>query len=183
MGNTLSTETKAKPKVGSSDHLQSWEKKLHEAAGRGFEDVVVRILSWPEVKDLGRVHWVNAEAPLHAAVRYNKTNIIRILLESGINVNSRVVYRDVDSCTALHLAILSKSQMAVVKLLLEMGADPELSGRWNDLAGTPLDWAKKKEFADAVAVLQEHAGDFCLDLQSVEGIICSPPQLSRRRNC
>lgn len=40
-----------------------------------------------------------------------------------------------------------------------MGADVTLEGKWNELSGTPLDFAVQRNYADMIKVLEESKGD------------------------
>jgi ankyrin repeat protein len=149
----------------------SWERELQLAAVANLCVKVSAILARPEVANrgnLGRSVWNNLEAPLHYAAMHGRTDIILALHAAGVDVNSRMVNRLSGSdgviprrysCTALHLAMYGVPQVATVKLLLELGADAKLQGTWQELSGTPLDWARKRQFVDVVAVLVQHSGE------------------------
>jgi len=78
---------------------------------------------------------------LIAAAFYGKSEVIKRLIEQGVNVNG---YLDSSSdfrshATALHQAVYSGS-LDAVKILVEAGAN--LKAIDKVYSGTPLDWAK-----------------------------------------
>lgn len=74
------------------------------------------------------------EKPLHTATSYSCERGVKILLESGANVNAR----DVNGLTPLSRAAMVKSP-GVVKLLLEKGASPDFQDRFG---GSPFTRAR-----------------------------------------
>ena len=46
--------------------------------------------------------------------------------------------------------------VGTVKLLLSLGADPGLNGKWGKLSGTPREFAEKKNFDDIASILEEY---------------------------
>ena len=46
--------------------------------------------------------------------------------------------------------------VGTVKYLLSLGADPSLHGKWGKIQGTPLEFAKKRNFPEIRDILQEY---------------------------
>lgn len=57
----------------------------------------------------------------------------------------------------LHFAVYG-NQLETVKLLLELGADVTLDGKWNELVGTPLNFAEQRDYAEMIQILEEYKG-------------------------
>ena len=76
---------------------------------------------------------IKLQAPLHVAAAQGAVDIVQLLLASG----SRVDVRDVNGCTAMHLAaeLGTDRHMAAVRLLFEAGADVNAA---NCLQKSPL---------------------------------------------
>ena len=65
-----------------------------------------------------------------------------LLADHGADVDAFNVYRDTLDCvTALHFAVY-KNKVSTVRMLLGMGADPTLFGRWGRAEGTPMQFAR-----------------------------------------
>ncbi len=82
---------------------------------------------------------LNAEGehgyPLHLAASSNENpNVIKVLLDAGVDVNTRSRSRN----TPLHWAVAGNKNPNVIKVLLDAGAD--VNARNGD-GGTPLHWA------------------------------------------
>jgi ankyrin repeat protein len=60
----------------------------------------------------------NLQTPLHVATQYKQTDIVRLLLDQGTDVNARELW----DYTALHYAVI-RNQTTIVELLLRRGAD------------------------------------------------------------
>lgn len=93
--------------------------------------------------------WENG-APLHIAASLGKMKIIKILLESGVNVNAKTC--DCWPSTALHFAVCS-NQAEVVTLLLENGADPKIVGVLGGFKGDCVQLAIHKSFKNIEQLL------------------------------
>ena len=75
------------------------------------------------------------QAKLPAAARNNKTETVRLMLKAGWPIGAR----GHENATALHWAAFHGNP-AMVRALLERGADPNIRGDVHD--GTPRDWAE-----------------------------------------
>lgn len=97
------------------------------------------------------------KTPIHIAVNSNAFDIVKLLLESGANVNQP----DLGHCTPLHWACV-KGNLRMVELLLKYGADPNAK----DLAmSTPLHEAvRKNQLAITKLLLQHNARSNIQDL-------------------
>jgi hypothetical protein len=81
----------------------------------------------------GELFTASGSTSLHLAVRSDHISIVRLLLESGLDPDSK----DTDERSPLHLATTSGNQV-LVHMLLEQGADPDLCDQWGR---TPLHYA------------------------------------------
>jgi ankyrin repeat protein len=118
------------------------------------------ILSSDEVRrdgDLGRKEWMAGAAPLHTAAGLGRNELVRVLVKSGVDVDS-VGVGDVDRCTSLHLAVHMK-QAETVRLLLDLGADSALEGKMGEDTKTPLEWARFKGHDDIAKMLKAQSSD------------------------
>ena len=89
--------------------------------------------------------------PLHAAATGNQPEIIKLLLDRGLNVDVTGAY---DDCTALHLTAWN-NQVEAAKALLDAGANKEQeSGKMHQ--NTPLGWAIVAGSVEVVKLLLEH---------------------------
>lgn len=87
-------------------------------------------------------------------------------------------FQDYDFRTALHVAA-SEGDDKIVGLLLELGANPNLSDRWG---GAPLDDAQRAQSFEAVALLQRHGGVGGVRDANVElALACSRGNVERAR--
>ena len=69
------------------------------------------------------------DSPLHYAARYGLTEIVRILVENGADVNAKTIH----SYTPLHGATFN-GYIDVMKILLENGADVAIEDRSGEKA-------------------------------------------------
>jgi ankyrin repeat protein len=85
------------------------------------------------------------------AAPFGPPDLIRNLLDAGSDVNAK----DVRGMTPLMLAVAADHQdPAIVKLLLERGADPALKNNIGDSAG---DWARRAAFPEGMKLLKTGA--------------------------
>lgn len=87
-------------------------------------------------------------ALLHMSVDSGHQGIVRILLDSGVDINER----DRDGSTALHLAV-HKRQDAIIRLLLERGA---LTNLKDSRGKTPTHLAIYSNFETGLKILLDH---------------------------
>ncbi len=93
---------------------------------------------------------------LHAAARAGAIERVRELLDSGVPVNAENEY----GTTALFFAA-DRGHLDLVLLLLERGADPDLSDRF--YGATPMVWALTNEHTDVAALLLRHGASGAID--------------------
>ena len=86
--------------------------------------------------------WNDEEAPLHLAAYCGHNDVVGMLVDRGADIDAFNVYRDTLDCvTPLHFAVY-KNKISTVRLLLRMGADPTLYGKWGRAEGTPIQFAR-----------------------------------------
>ena len=97
--------------------------------------------------------------PLHAAVGHQDLEIMRLLLDNGVELGT-TLGNERSAMTPLHLAFASTSEndYEVARLLLEAGADPNVD---SEALGTPIVLAAGDDGDDpaAVELLLEHGAD------------------------
>ena len=92
---------------------------------------------------------VRFEAPLGRAINYHNKNMVRLLLELGADPSSP----GPGGCTPCFLAIM-KSQMPILEVLLEMGANPECANHgWSK---TLLHYAVEHGKTEAIRLLLKY---------------------------
>ena len=60
--------------------------------------------------------------PLHVAVRNGHTAVVRLLVDSGADVQATMTTRGVSGVTALHLAVESE-RLDIIDILVEAGSN------------------------------------------------------------
>jgi ankyrin repeat protein len=91
----------------------------------------------------------NGFPPAAFAVLHNLTDILRLFINLGIDVNERIGSSNI---TLLENAILDNSSIEVIELLLQSGADPYLKDNQNRCA---IDMAKEKNNREIINLLTE----------------------------
>lgn len=122
---------------------------LIAAASRGHEAVVKLLVNFGAKVDV-KVFSVRSTA-LYFAARHGRTEIMKLLLESGLSVNEQNKLGE----TALHAAA-SSGQVAAIQLLLENGADINVADENQEC---PLYSAVIRCNLSAVRQLLKHGAD------------------------
>ena len=128
------TDTKEHDGQGMTD--------LHNQIRAGNIGLVRRILGFAD----GQVNSPNSLGfyPIHTAVHKNYTDIVKMLINNGADVNCKV--ENNYGATPLHIAI-KKGSCSMVTLLVDNGANVTLT---NTEGKTPLEWATMKDRSDLV---------------------------------
>ena len=127
--------------------MSSWENELYNSVHFNNLATFKDILSREEVQkngNLEREGWVYGSAPLHLAAYYGRDEMVQLLVDAGVKINSYSRMQNRINCTALHYAAYNNNK-STLKLLLELGADRTLEGHFGKYDGTALDWALKGE--------------------------------------
>ena len=116
-------------------------------AGRHFQSAQVLHRAGSSVDPRGS----NMISPLHSAAYFGNTEMVRVLLDYGIDVNTR----DDKSWTPLFYALdgYSNDRAIVVRLLLDRGADPNM---WTATGTNPLFDASRYGRVEMARLLIEH---------------------------
>ncbi|UKZ88775.1 uncharacterized protein TrAFT101_004511 [Trichoderma asperellum] len=115
---------------------------------QGRDDIVKLLLK--QGADVSQRHKYNNETALHYSTHWGNKTVVRLLLESGAEVNAQ----DRDGKTALHIAA-KEGDEAVLRLLLEKGADASMKTK----AGkTALKLAAWRGYEAIVRHLLDHLG-------------------------
>lgn len=135
-------------------------RNAYHAAATSTTDIMKLLLAH-EKKDaaLAFCKWSDREVDtLRLAIREADVEMVRLLLDHGLQVNNR----DRDEETPLHFAIEHRKGKAeglpVVRLLLERGADADAKAA-NDWAETPIFTAVRASYTDAVKLLLDMGAD------------------------
>ncbi len=118
---------------------------LTKAAGKGDVNTVRALLEKGVAVDEKSFMLGNELTALHWAAYNGRTDIVRILLEAGADMN----FQDVVGYTPLHYGAFY-NYSGVVSLLLDAGADHDVVSQF----GTPLQIAQKKGYEDIVDMLR-----------------------------
>ena len=86
---------------------------------------------------------------LMSAARYNKTDVVRFLLEKGANVDKQ----DHRGWTALHNASSSNNCTDVIRMLLQHGATRDIKSKYGS---TPIDRARYWHQEEADGLLEQY---------------------------
>ena len=109
--------------------------------------------------------------PLTYAAWYGHVEVVRVLLEGGVNVDVAVAFRQ----TALHVAAFN-GHLDVCRLLLDWGAKVDHLDIWKD---TPLHWTAWKGHLSVVKLLVERGAD--VRVKNGDGETACETARSRRR--
>jgi ankyrin repeat protein len=90
---------------------------------------------------------------LHAAASAGKPEVVKLLLDNAANVNARTTP---DGTTPLFAALMKDSNIAVIRLLIEAGADVNAQ---HQIGLTALMMASAKGYSDVVTVLLKSGAD------------------------
>ncbi len=123
---------------------------LHDAARNRHPDVVRILLDHgADVNATDKMGTTPLEYPSGFVDNYhsNYQETVEILIAHGAEVR----HVDRNGETALHEAVFM-GNAKVVEILLDHGADPNVSG----IRGTPLEWAKAKGCSEIIALLKKH---------------------------
>ncbi|MDR2812306.1 MAG: ankyrin repeat domain-containing protein [Puniceicoccales bacterium] len=111
---------------------------LHRAAAvsqdKGLEIVQFLLDHGADIDKLNE-----GEAALYCAIIWKNTEVARLLIDRGANVNIQTRRYDIDSRTPLHLALYC-GNFEIARLLLAAGANSNIR---NDKGETPFDMAMK----------------------------------------
>lgn len=118
---------------------------LTRAAGEGDLNTVRALLEKGVAVDEKNYMLGNELTALHWAAYNGRTDIVRILLEAGADMN----FQDVVGYTPLHYGAYYNYQ-GVVSLLLDAGADPDVVSQF----GTPMQVAQKRGHEEIVDILK-----------------------------
>lgn len=120
--------------------------------GMTLDDVLAicsQHVSWGEpITSLKQRNWLD-DTPLHTVCTWGEPIAVKILIESGAEVN---VQGD-SGCTPLFHALV-RGNLDVIQILLEHGADPRIS---NDWGCSPLQSAIQTDHYVIVAQMFKHA--------------------------
>ena len=106
-------------------------------------------------------------APLDLTAMYDDSEITRLLIEAGADINAA----GEDAETALHLSVLYAAE-ETARLLITAGAD--VNARTRDKGLTPLDWATRRLAQFGLVGLSRARTEAIVDLLKVHGGVVSP---------
>jgi len=92
---------------------------------------------------------MNGDYPLHAAARHNRVDVLKLILETGADVNQKSL--SFPHHTPLHVAV-SEGKVDIAKLLLESGAKLDAT----DIAGLTVRDYLPPDDAAMRELLEEH---------------------------
>lgn len=124
---------------------------LYVAAKLGYVDQVERELSKASLDPTQRARKPipnREQSALHVAAERGFSEIVEMLLESGLAVD----FRDVCGRTPLHLAALYH-RVDTADILLDFGADPNARDHWEE---TPLSLARAQDWLKVIEILLDN---------------------------
>ncbi|CAK9133634.1 unnamed protein product [Ilex paraguariensis] len=110
--------------IGTALCMAAALKKDHEAEGRALVEILLAAGADPTAQDTQ-----HGRTPLHAAAMANDVELVKIILDAGVDVN----IRDVHNVIPLHVA-LARGAKSCVGLLLSAGANCNLQDDEGDNA-------------------------------------------------
>jgi ankyrin repeat protein len=122
---------------------------IHTAARGGNLAEIKKQLAWGANPN-SKTFWYK-DTPLIVAAAYGHTEVVKLLLEKGAQVNMG----NEGGETALHYAA-RHGHTKVMRILLEHGADPKSKGTG---CGTPLQWAVRGGQRQSVKTLLDYGVD------------------------
>ncbi len=114
--------------------------------------------------------WLQAATPLHQAIQVGNTDLARLLVENGAEVEAT----DSDGLAPLHLAAV-KGEKLLVELLLTSGADVDVR---NAHGYTPLHLAVEGGFTEVAELLISYGADVNAAVPNEQGEPITPVYLS-----
>lgn len=128
------------------DDMAALSKKLCDAVGKGYQTEVQKLIrEHPKLVNLAGSDEMNS-TPLHLAVKNNRYEIARLLLENGAEINPRNKH----GMTPLHLAAMS-GNTEVARMLLSRNARKDVRDHWGQSA---LMYATKGRHPEIAKLLQ-----------------------------
>eukprot|EP00957_Ditylum_brightwellii_P052587 3987486-Ditylum_brightwellii.AAC.1 len=126
----------------------------------GEEEIVELLLSPPPLPNGTPRKAANPNAsdrleffPLWGAAQDGETNIVRLLLEHGADVNQQIDDDEMGRTTPLWMAMI-ENHVDIVKLLLQHGASPNIPESENHVM--PIDMAQMLGFKEICRLLFQH---------------------------
>ncbi|CAM6116455.1 unnamed protein product [Calypogeia fissa] len=146
--------------VGTALCMAAALKKAHEEEARELVKILLSAGANPTAMDVQR-----GQTALHAAAIANDVEMVKIILEAGVDVD----VRDIHTTTPLHVA-LARGSKACVGLLLERGANCNLQDDEGDNAfHIAADMAKMvKENLDWIVIMLQQP-DAAIDVKNHSG--------------
>jgi hypothetical protein len=120
------------------------------------ETQVANLLAHYSDCDFGRRTWPWNASPMHSAAFRGRADIVRLLAKAGVVVDAYEIDEDEGNVTTpLHDAIIRKN-VSAVRALLDLGADTRLTGKFGELKGIAMDFARFAANEDVIRMLQDH---------------------------
>jgi ankyrin repeat protein len=116
-------------------------------AGRRDEALAIRENNSQIVDQLGEDR---RSEVVHKAVASGRAESVQLVAQLGFDLNAMILKR-----TPMHDAAW-EGHVAMIKLLIELGADPDIHDRSHD--GTPLEWAEYNQQREAADYLRTVTG-------------------------
>jgi ankyrin repeat protein len=144
-------------------YLESEDVPLFAAFKTGSCEIVELLLDHGANPDLVTIHETKATTPLAMAIQWSTICCIDLLLERGANPNlvspdglPLLIALEIE---ALQIEALDFESYGYVELLLQHGADPNITSTYDGVTQTPLGMAISQGSAKFVKMLLEHGAD------------------------